>query len=303
MAADDSEHKPSGGKDKLVNLLVARKLEEDYHQIKHIAFIDLLGFSALVKEFPGSLDIQVKGDYEEVLTSSSKSSERFGRFHSILDRMASAVGDASRPERMMIFSDCAFAVYDNALQASVSLVQLMQSLLNAAIPVRMCLAKGTCHAERFSIESFPTFNLTRSMFYGSGVVFATEGEKHSGRGYRIFLHKSLSDEDLTEIRKRFRTLPVDSTTTPSQAELNYLHEPLHDEKANAADIRMWATIAKLRVELNAPIHPDVLEQYDLTFARFNQMREQLGRDQIPAMTADVIAKMREQMGLPPNPST
>jgi hypothetical protein len=53
---------------------------------------------------------------------------------------------------------------------------------------------------------------------------------------------------------------------------------------------MWATIAKLRMELNAPIHPDVLEQYDLTFVRFNKMREQLGRDQIPAMTGDVIGR-------------
>jgi hypothetical protein len=56
----------------------------------------LLGFSALVKEFPGSLNIEVKGHYDEVLTSTSKSSERFGRFHAILDRMAFGITDASR---------------------------------------------------------------------------------------------------------------------------------------------------------------------------------------------------------------
>jgi hypothetical protein len=299
---DDLKPRETPAKDKLVNILVKNELEVFYHPIKHIAFIDLLGFSALVKQFPGSLDIQVKGDYEEILTSTSKSSERFGRFHAILDRMAFAVGDASRPERMMIFSDCAFAVYANASQACVSMTKLMQSLLSIAIPVRMCLAKGTCHAERFSIESLPTFNLTRSMFYGSGVVFATEGEKHSGRGCRLFLHNSLDDEDMTAIREKFQTLSLDQPN-PSQAELNYLHEPLTDPKANAADIRMWASIAQLRVELNAPIHPHVLEQYDRTFDVFNKMRVQFGRDRIPLMNAETIAAMREKLGLPTNPST
>src|SRR5438477_417515 len=124
----------------------------------------MLGFGSLVRKHPGSFNIEISEDGSQVGTSTSKSSERFGRFHAVLDRTAMNHLDASRPERMMIFSDCAFAVYDNALQAAVSLSEMMRRFLSWAIPVRMCIAKGTCHYERFSIESFQTFNLTRSMF-------------------------------------------------------------------------------------------------------------------------------------------
>jgi hypothetical protein len=173
----------------------------------------------------------------------------------------------------------------------------MQTFTNSAIPVRMCLAKGTCHAERFSIESFPMFNLTRSMFYGSGVVAATEGEKQSGRGCRIFLHKTLTEEDVTAIQQRFKTLPLDPPNAHSQAELNYLFEPLGGKNSENADIRMWSALAKLRVELNEPIAADVLEQYDQSFAAFNRMRVQYGRDQIEPPSAETIAKVRDKLGL------
>lgn len=71
-----------------MNFLVARELEAEYLQAKYVAFIDLLGFSALVKQFPGSFNVEVNGDYEEVVTSTSKSAERFGRFLHILDKLA-----------------------------------------------------------------------------------------------------------------------------------------------------------------------------------------------------------------------
>jgi hypothetical protein len=208
---DGSEAKASaGGKNQLLNLLVARQLEAKYYQTNFIAFIDLLGFSALIKEFPRSLNVEVKGDYEEVSTSTSKSGERFARFHHILDTVADNYIESSHPERMMIFSDCALMVFDTALQAAVSLAWIMQQDLYRAIPVRMCIAKGTCHAERFSIESIGKFNVTRSMFHGDGVVFATEGEKKAGKGCRIF----------RSVRKlKRRRNPVDSRRDPAAVDI------------------------------------------------------------------------------------
>src|SRR5688572_10476674 len=116
MAENDAKD-TTGSKDKLLNFLVERKLREDSFPTKYVAFLDMLGFSALVKQFPGSLVLEVGGDYESLETSISASSQFFGRFHAALDYMAENYADSSRPERMMVFSDCAFCIYENPLQA------------------------------------------------------------------------------------------------------------------------------------------------------------------------------------------
>src|SRR4051794_12491733 len=124
----------------------------------------------------------------------------------------------------------------------------MRQFLSLAIPVRMCMAKGTCHFERFSIESFSSFNLTRSMFYGSGIVFAVEGEETSGPGCRIFLHESISAQDREQIEKRVPVLPTPVAKEHVKHELNYLHEPTPPAEADAAtqDMRLFAGLALLR---------------------------------------------------------
>jgi hypothetical protein len=241
-----------------------------------------------VREHPDAFNIDVDDGTSAVATSASKSSQRFGRFHAVLDRMAMNAVDASRPERMMVFSDCAFALYDNALQAAVSLCQAMRQFLSWAIPVRMCIAKGTCHAERFSIESFPTFNLTRSMFYGSGIVFAVQGEENAGRGCRIFLSTSLDGEDRQAIDKRLTVLPVPAPSRFAEYELNYLHESdlIGGPDPAKEDLGIFGGLALLRSELRDPIVPEVSAQYDESFALFNRMRARLGRTEILAPRFD-----------------
>jgi hypothetical protein len=265
-----------------VNLLTEHRLREQCFPTKYVAFIDMLGFSALTKEFPGSLTLEVGPGHSSLSTSTSKSSERFGRFHAALDRIASDVVDASRPERMMIFSDCAFAVYDNPLQAAVSLTQAMRTFLRNVIPVRMCLAKGTCHYERFSIESFPTFNLTRSMFYGSGVVYAVEGEKKSGKGCRIFLSTSLDAADIAVLQNSRYVLDLERSNDHCQCELNYLHETNGmDAGGGELDEDLWVELVKLRREVKPASDPTVIEQYDSSFRALQNMRRQHGRTPFP----------------------
>jgi hypothetical protein len=242
-------------------------------------YVDMLGFGALAMAHPETFDIEVDEEELAVHTYTSKSHERFGRFHAVLDRLAAGELDASRPERMMIFSDCAFGVYDNALQAAVSLSSAMRQFMSWAIPVRMCIAKGSCHFQRFSIESFPRFNLTRSMFYGSGVVYAVVGEENSGAGCRIFLSTSLDASDRALIEKRLSVLPMPSPSKHADYELNYLHEPDHTSKTKPEneDLRIFHGLSVLKSELRDPIPPRVLEQYDESFALFNRMRKSLGR--------------------------
>lgn len=66
---------------------------------------------------------------------------------------------------MMVFSDCAFLAYDNALHGAVSLAWAMRQYLTWGIPVRICIAKGTCHAPRFSIEAADTLPGLESMVF------------------------------------------------------------------------------------------------------------------------------------------
>ena len=263
-------------------MVVERQLQARALPTKIIGYMDMLGFGALVRKHPDSFNIEISDDGSQVTTSTSKSSERFGRFHAVLDRTAMNHLDASRPERMMIFSDCAFAVYDNPLQAAVSLALMMRQFLGWAIPVRMCIAKGTCHYERFSIESFQSFNLTRSMFYGSGVVFAVQGEENSGSGCRVFLHNSLELADRKLIEARLPILLMPEKSDCAEYEINYLHEPdgTGATDPNKDDIKLWAGLALLRSELRDPTKPEVLAQYDESFALFNRMRKFLRRYEI-----------------------
>ena len=289
-AKQDEDLQAPGGSARttLEAVMVERELLAAALPMKVIGYMDMLGFGALVRKHPSSFNVEVSEDGSKVGTSTSKSSERFGRFHAVLDRMAMNFVDATHPERMMIFSDCAFAVYDNALQAAVSLSQAMRHFLSLTIPVRMCIAKGTCHYERFSIESFNSFNLTRSMFYGSGIVYAVAGEENSGPGCRIFLHDTLEVADRQLIEGRLTILPLPTRSDHAQYELNYLHEPEpvtegHPEKN---DIGIFAGLAALRSELREPIRPEVLAQYDESFALFNRMRARLGRHEIRPPTFD-----------------
>lgn len=284
MDDDQTEPQPAATtspSNALENFLVERSLRATAFPIKYVGYMDMLGFGALVTEHPGSLDIHV--GTSSVETYMSKSSQRFGGFHAVVDKLAMNYLDASRPERMMIFSDCAFGVYDNALQAAVSLSGTMRSFLHWGIPVRMCIAKGTCHFERFSIESFQSFNLTRSMFYGSGIVSAVRGEEKAGNGCRIFLSTSLDGTDIASIQGTLNTLPLATPNKHCTLELNYLHTiALPDEPDPVTeDLKLWAGLVRLRNELKSPIDPHVLEHYTDSFTAFNAMREQFNRYKIP----------------------
>lgn len=273
---------------RFANVYMERELRQRALPTRVVGYMDMLGFGSLVRKHPGAFNVEFDEEAEVVSTSISKSSERFGRFHAVLDKMAVHQLDASRPERMMIFSDCAFAIYDNALQAAVSMTAAMRQFLSWSIPVRMGIAKGTCHFERFSIESFETFNLTRSMFYGSGIVDAVQTEENAGAGCRMFLSKSLSIEDRGLIEGRLTVLPIPAPSSYAEYELNYLNEPDPTGATDPSnlDLRLYRGLTMLKSELRGDAPARVMEQYDESFALFNRMRARLGRYEILAPRFD-----------------
>src|SRR5947209_1449634 len=106
LGQDPSPREPRT--DPFFNFLLERQLRAAALPTKYVAYVDMLGFGALVRAHPGAFDVDVDESTSAVSTSTSKSSQRFGRFHAVLDRLAMNAADASRPERMMVFSDCAF---------------------------------------------------------------------------------------------------------------------------------------------------------------------------------------------------
>ena len=55
---------------------------------------------------------------------------------------------------MMQFSDCAFLVFETALQTARAATELMRQFYYYEVPVRMGVAHGTWNVDRFSFDSF-----------------------------------------------------------------------------------------------------------------------------------------------------
>src|SRR5262249_46141923 len=126
------------------------------------------------------------------------------------------------PDDLLLFSDCAFLTHDSLLDAAVSSTILMRKLLSLQVPVRIGLGFGTWHLQRFLIDSSKSQTVTQTLFYGTGVVRANRAEKHGGKGCRIFVHPSITEAALADIRTKVRVLPTPEGSKDAPVELNYL---------------------------------------------------------------------------------
>jgi hypothetical protein len=153
----------------------------------------------------------------------------------------------------------------------------------------MGVAKGTCHFQRFGIDTFEYFSVTRSMFYGTGIVYATEAERYGGKGCRMFLHPSLDIDDINAIHGRYRTLELAAPSEHAHQEVNYLHSDSREPGApltDDPDLKIWQGLTYARIQVPEPVDPEVLKHYTDSFTAFNEMRKQHGCDEIlpPAIT-------------------
>jgi hypothetical protein len=183
----------------LERLLARRHIEQTIPPPQYVLFIDILGFSDLTEEFPNPVVWNFGPDDTVISAATSESSQTLGRFQYVLDSLSRYVGDASGPTNLMLFSDCAFLVFENLLQAATCAAELMRRFLQQHVPVRMGLAHGTWNAERFSFDSVNKVMITRSVFSGTGVVRAHKAECNGGKGFRIFVHSSVEASALAEI--------------------------------------------------------------------------------------------------------
>src|SRR5688572_12632265 len=127
----------------------------------------------------------------------------------------------------MLFSDCAFLVYENALRAALAAAGLMRHFIRRGVPVRLGIGKGTFYDMEYATTTTADESrvVSKSRFYGTAVINAHAAETCGGKGMRIFLHRSL-DKDLADIRNRLRPMKLRRPLKGVNYELDYLYEDM-----------------------------------------------------------------------------
>ena len=118
-----------------------------------VLFVDMLGFSNLTEEHPNP--VVWNFDSEDVSAGTSESAMQLSRFQYVLNTVPLNRQDTVRPSHLMLFSDCAFLVYDHPLQAALSSTELMRRFLTAP-----CRCEWDWHTE---LGMSSGFLLTQSM--------------------------------------------------------------------------------------------------------------------------------------------
>ncbi|MGE3844032.1 MAG: hypothetical protein AB7I50_20870 [Vicinamibacterales bacterium] len=247
-----------------------------------LVFVDILGFEAITREIRVRVKDYPRDKHGFTGSGTTELQGRFVRFSTALDRHVFNEGFAGGIQAML-FSDCAFLVYDNSLRATIGASNLMRCLITRGVPVRMGLGKGTFYDMEYMTMTTAAESrvVSKSRFYGTAVVNAHAAESCGGKGMRIFLHQSL-EEDLSFVRQRVRSMKLRRAFQGVRYELDYLYEkeptgaePSEDEK----DRELFAKVALLK---NPAWPKRVLRQYTETHAAMNRMRKEHGRKRVAA---------------------
>jgi hypothetical protein len=233
-----------------------------------LLYIDMMGFATLTENNPDRLEIWESADHRYYGSSSSKSSNQFMAFQSVLE--SAIFHNSLRGSiKAMLFSDCAFLEFVNSLLCTMATRELMRDFLLKGVPVRMGIGRGTFHLLKFSTD-FSDSIVNRSLFFGTAVVRAHAAERCTESGFRIFLHPSVEPE-LGVIRQSLRVLDV-ANCEKAKWEIDFLYEPrpAHEEPSpDAKDKELFTAVAKMNdstVPLNAQRH------YAATLSALNRMR-------------------------------
>lgn len=245
-------------------------------------FIDMLGFAALVEQFPDAVEkigcVTEDGD-RYTIDSPSESAERFRLFQLVLDRFLEQHYQSHPGGRAMLFSDCAFILDEHPLVCALAAVDLMQGFIRMAIPVRMGIAFGTFQEVRSSSDVRDAFRVTRSLFTGTAVARASVAERCGGKGMRIFLHPSLAPR-VEDISWRATVLQIDPPYPAAPRELSYLHRGFREQEAEQDDRELFRLVGVMwdRAPETAHVH------YATTIAMLNSMRRALDRPEVVLTT-------------------
>ena len=240
-----------------------------------LIYVDMLGWSALNEEHPHRIEtddsLSTRG---RTVVSTAPTQSQFNLFDRVLDccindrRFASGI-------TAMLFSDCAFLNPGNSLQAALIATDLMRKFIEARVPVRMGIGKGTFYSFEYSMDTGGDSRrlVTKSRFLGTAVVRAAAAEKCGGKGMRIFVHPKVDD---LNSHSRFKILKLPKPFKAANRELDYLC-PKENQKEGEADRDLSKDVDAMesaaREKKNEREWGDIRIQYDETRSALNRMRK------------------------------
>ena len=208
---------------------------------------------------------------------------RLGGFQRVLDsivRKQSQYGGVSAH----VFSDCAYLDVDTSIRAVEVAVDMMQEFIDATVPVRMGVGRGTYYAFKHSIEKTGSDIITKALFAGTAVVHAFTAESCGGKGCRVFVHRSVED-DLRSARYADPLMQLPEELAGIRSEVCYLPHDVHmdemDGRYNRKRIVDQDLLILRRIEAmmqeSEPMDEKVRLQYTETAAAVDRMRLRLRR--------------------------
>lgn len=231
---------------------------------KFVLFLDLLGFTQFVRQSfqvpAGSGDRFVgrTAAFEHFKLAQRQVDRLYGRFHRHLGNLLRKEPRRGRaPSLSMVFSDCAYVVFERGSDAERFAICAMRSFVRNDMPVRMGLAYGSFQSYEFSTETLSSGNrLSVAPFMGTAVIDAYRAESSGVKGLRILVHPSfyMTSRDMDPV---VVPLPKAEQSVEAVGELNWY------------DLALSRTIRRhvRRMQRTAPEHAQVHYTKTLCFVR------------------------------------
>ncbi|HKW02055.1 MAG TPA: hypothetical protein VJN96_19695 [Vicinamibacterales bacterium] len=195
----------------------------------YVLFVDLVGFTAFVRS-SFQRNAQPHNDRlkeDELAQRQFKAAQldverEYRRFHEHLEALLRRAMHRGRtPTMSLVFSDCAYMIFERPHDAERFAVRTMRSFIRNDMPVRIVLSYGS-----FTSYEFKTGMLSKghmmfaAPFMGTSVVDAYRAESSGIKGLRILVHPSffMTAPDLDDV---LVPLPKSEQRPEAVGELNW----------------------------------------------------------------------------------
>lgn len=252
-----------------------------------IVFIDILGFGELVTTFdelvetldePYYIPTSQEDFQDSAWDSPNPLTHVFTTFHHAIDIEVARRMKVDTIETIS-FSDSAFVIFKNASIALDFARDLMRTLIEFRVPVRMGIGSGSFRRSRFAIDITETVRRQAAQFYGTAVVRAHAAESCGLKGLRIFLHPDFVMPPQSQASMCAVTDAVKCTRLPVTHEINYLDDcPAYiPSERSAATVN--ASLVQRIEEMKANADAKYKSVYDSTLTAITSMQKLLDAGQ------------------------
>jgi hypothetical protein len=222
----------------------------------YAVFIDIMGFAAAIEEMSDA----EHDDLDALLLSPANGpglSARAVRFASSYELFHKRLDELAWQSHLfihtlVIFSDSAYLVTPELRIAQNFAMDMMGYCYQWQIPLRAGIGYGNFARLAFSTLSRPSGALVAdSPFLGSSIVRAYRAQSCKARGFRIFLHPTVTGSEGPQWM--YADLQESERSEHANRELNFLHPPYRTSE------QVLAGIHDMRIGVT---DPHVLEHYD-----------------------------------------